>query len=65
MKTVMFLVTLSLVMWLTLSSNEKQKEIDEEEVFKEILDRGKWDAMPRPSKHFYIWLYALSMLRWT
>lgn len=32
MKTIFFFANLSLVIWLTLGSNEKQREINEEEV---------------------------------
>ena len=59
----MFFATLSLVIWLTLGLNEKQKEIDEEEVFGEILVRGKRDASQQPMGiHFCFWLYASRML---
>ena len=53
MKTILLFVTLSLVVWLTLGSNEKQKENNEEEDFEEIVDREKRDAMPKPGgMHF-------------
>ena len=40
-------------MWFTLCLNHNQKEYDEEEVFKEMLDRVKRDAMPQPrGMHF-------------
>ena len=54
MKTTFFFVTLSLVLWLTLGSNEKRGEYDGEEVFEEKLDRDKRDAMPQyGGMHYY------------
>ena len=41
-------------MWVTLCLNDNQMENDEEEVFEEIIDRVKRDAMPQPKgMHFY------------
>ena len=52
MKTILLFATLFLVVWLTLGSNEKQKD-NEEEDFEEIVDREKTDAMPKPGcMHF-------------
>ena len=63
MKTTFFFATLSLVMWLTLGLKEKQKEIDEEEVFEEILDREKRNASPQPvGIYFYFLMHVLRML---
>ena len=54
MKTKLFFATFSLVMWVTLCLNDNQRENDEEEVFEEIIDRVKRDAMPQPKgMHFY------------
>ena len=48
-------------MWVTLCSNDNQRENDEEEVFEEFLDRVKRDAMPQPrGMYFYLSLYDCS-----
>ena len=47
MKTKLFFVTLFLVLWLTLGSNEKREKYDDEEVFEEMIDREERDAMPQ------------------
>ena len=40
-------------MWVTLCLNDNQRENDEDEVFEEVLDRVKRDAMPQPrGMHF-------------
>lgn len=52
MKTILFFANLSLVIWLTLGSNEKQREINEE-VYEKILDRGKRVASPGIGIHFF------------
>ena len=53
MKTILFVANLSLVIWLTSGSNEKQRKIYEEEVFENILDRGKRVASPGVGIHFF------------
>lgn len=53
MKTIFFFANLSLVIWLTLGSNEKQREINEEEVYEKILDREKRVASPGIGMHFF------------
>ena len=45
-------------MWVTFCLNDNQREHDEEEVFEEILDRVKRDAMPQPKgMHFVLAVY--------
>ena len=54
MKTILFFVTLSLIMWLTLGSNIKRGEHDDEEVSEEMPDRVKRDAMSQfGGMHYY------------
>ena len=60
MKTLLLFATLSLAVCLTLCLHENQKENDEEEVFEEILDREKRDAMPQP-KGMHLYLSAVCM----
>lgn len=44
-------------MWLTLGSNEKQREYDDGEVFEEMLDREKRDLMSQSgSMHDYFFI---------
>ena len=53
MKTLLYFATLSLVVCLTLCSNENQKEHDEDEILEEMLGREKRDAIPKSRhKHF-------------
>lgn len=56
MKTILLFATVSLVMWLTLGSNEKQREYDDGEVFEEILDREKRDVMSQSGVCMIIFL---------
>lgn len=56
MKTILLFATVSLVMWLTLGSNEKQREYDNGEVFEEILDREKRDVMSQSGVCMIIFL---------
>ena len=56
MTTILLFATVSLVMWLTLGSNEKQREYDDGEVFEEILDREKRDVMSQSGVCMIIFL---------
>ena len=56
MKTILLFATVSLVMWLTLGSNKKQREYDDGEVFEEILDREKRDVMSQSGVCIIIFL---------
>lgn len=56
MKTILLFATVSLVMWLTLGSNEKQREYDDGEVFEEILDREKRNVMSQSGVCMVIFL---------
>ena len=56
MKTILLFATVSLVMWLTLGSNEKQREYDDGEVFEEMLDREKRDVMSQSGVCMIIFL---------
>lgn len=56
MKTILLFATVSLVMWLTLGSNKKQREYDDGEVFEEILDREKRDVMSQSGVCMIIFL---------
>lgn len=57
MKTILPFATISLVMWLTLGSKEKQSQFDKEEAFEEMLDLEKRDAMPESwGIHYYFFL---------
>ena len=56
MKTILLFATVSLVMWLTLGSNEKQREYDDGEVFEEIPDREKRDVMSQSGVCMIIFL---------
>ena len=57
MKTIFFFANLSLVIWLTLGSNEKQREINEEEVYEKILDREKKGCIARNWYAFFSTAY--------
>lgn len=59
MKTILLFATVSLVMWLTLGSNEKQREYDDGEVFEEMLDREKRDVMSQSGVCMIIFLLFL------
>ena len=61
MKTLLVFATFSLAVCLALCLNENQMENDEEEVFEEILDREKRDAMPKP-KGMHLFLISLSSI---
>ena len=56
MKTILLFATVSLVMWLTLGSNEKQREYDDGKVFEEILDREKRNVMSQSGVCMIIFL---------
>lgn len=59
MKTKLFFVTLFLVLWLTLGSNEKRGEYDGEEVFEEMFNREKRDAMPQFGGMHFLFLGSI------
>ena len=56
MKTLYF-ATLSLVVCLTLCSNENQKEHDEDEILDEMLGREKRDAIPKSRRKHFIFRF--------
>lgn len=56
MKTLYF-ATLSLVVCLTLCSNENQTEHDEDEILEEMLGREKRDATPKSRRKHFIFRF--------
>ena len=56
MRMIIAFLTLSLVVCLTLCSNENRKEDDKDEFLEEILDREKRDAMPQPRGNIYLFI---------
>ena len=58
MRIIIAFLTISLVVCLTLCSNENRQEDDRDEFLEEILDREKRDAIPQPRGNFlFIYLF--------
>ena len=57
MRMIIAFLTLSLVVCLTLCSNENRKEDNKDEFLEEILDRVKRDAVPQPRGNIYLFNY--------
>ena len=58
MRIIIAFLTVSLVVCLTLCSNENRQEDDQDEFLEEVLDREKRDAIPQPRGNIlFIYLF--------